>query len=621
MRGGSKMKVMGLFTGLPSADATVQGFDIEERFRRILSRLAIMIATPALYVGSFVYFFQGGYVVGLFILAIAASFTLSFIYLRRAKDSRATFRFNLILVGLTFLYFFELSKPFGFKALWLYSYPLACFFLLGRREGLFFSVALLVASLMLVAGHSVVHSTESYESAFVLRFSVSYLFVSAFSLAYETVRNRFRDGMIMRQQELLREKERLLEAKQLAESARNELESSNQTTKSLIRDAPFGVIVVGMDKRVRMANNVALSMMGYASEAEIVGKICHEVLCPAEEGKCPVLDLRQSVERSERVLVTKNRSRFPIQKTVKKVELAEGPVLVEAFTDISQLIETREIAKSASRAKSDFLANMSHELRTPLNHIIGFTELVVDENFGDINDIQEEYLKDVLHSSRHLLSLINDILDLSKVEAGKLDLNPSNVNLKEILMNSLIMVKEKALKHGINVGTEISGVPETIRADERKLKQIMYNLLSNAVKFTPDRGVITVTARPVSVVSGHLVDREGRKVDLGAMQGERPLARGDYVEISVGDSGIGIKQENLERIFQPFVQVESSSNRKYQGTGLGLSLTRSLVELHGGLIWAESKGENQGSSFHLVLPAGPQEGLELQNPEKMTGIN
>jgi signal transduction histidine kinase len=316
------------------------------------------------------------------------------------------------------------------------------------------------------------------------------------------------------------------------------------------------------------------------------------------------------VERSERVLITKNGSRVPIQKTVKKIELANEPVLLEAFTDISQLIETRELAKSASKAKSDFLANMSHELRTPLNHIIGFTELVVDENFGDLNDIQEEYLKDVLHSSRHLLSLINDILDLSKVEAGKLELNPSDMDLKALLMNSLMMVKEKALKHGINLTTEIDGLPETIRADERKLKQILYNLLSNAVKFTPDRGVITVSARPLSVVDGHLVDREGRKVDLRVKQGEQPLSHANYVEVSVADSGIGIREENLEKIFQPFVQVDSSTSRKYQGTGLGLSLTRSLVQLHGGRIWAESEGENQGSVFHFVLPAKSQEGLK-----------
>ena len=151
-------------------------------------------------------------------------------------------------------------------------------------------------------------------------------------------------------------------------------------------------------------------------------------------------------------------------------------------------------ARESDRMKSEFLANMSHELRTPLNHIIGFTELVADKKFGDLNEVQEEYLNDALHSSKHLLSLINDVLDLSKVEAGKLELQLSEVNLKMILENSLIMIKEKVMKHKIQLSTQIDGIPETITADERKLKQILYNLLSNAVKFTPDGGKIRLTA-------------------------------------------------------------------------------------------------------------------------------
>jgi signal transduction histidine kinase len=145
-------------------------------------------------------------------------------------------------------------------------------------------------------------------------------------------------------------------------------------------------------------------------------------------------------------------------------------------------------ADKANNAKSEFLANMSHELRTPLNHIIGFTEIVLEKNFGELNEMQDEYLNDVHHSSRHLLSLINDILDLSKVEAGKIELEPSNCNLKMVLENSLVMIKEKAMKHRIRLTMDMDGVPETIKADERKLKQIIYNILSNAVKFTPDGG-------------------------------------------------------------------------------------------------------------------------------------
>ena len=252
------------------------------------------------------------------------------------------------------------------------------------------------------------------------------------------------------------------------------------------------------------------------------------------------------------------------------------------------LKQSKEAAESASRAKSDFLANMSHELRTPLNHIIGFTELVVDQNFGEVNETQAEYLNDVLTSSHHLLSLINDILDLSKVEAGKWELEPAEVNLKQLLENSLIMVREKAVKHGIELAAELETAPAIIMADERKLKQIVFNLLSNAVKFTPDGGKITLRAAP-----GHPAGTQA----AAAVDASTP-----WVELSVTDSGIGLRPADIERIFNPFEQAEGTSTRRFQGTGLGLSLTRKLVELHGGRVWAESEGIDRGSVFRLFIP-------------------
>ncbi|MGD9113962.1 MAG: ATP-binding protein [Desulfobacterales bacterium] len=254
----------------------------------------------------------------------------------------------------------------------------------------------------------------------------------------------------------------------------------------------------------------------------------------------------------------------------------------------TELAEAKEAAVTASKAKSEFLANMSHELRTPLNHILGFTELVLSKNFGDLSDTQEEFLNDVHGSSHHLLSLINDILDISKVEAGKLELQPSNVNLPDLLENCLIMIKEKALSHSIETVVNANGTPNEIVADERKLKQIMYNLLSNAAKFTPDGGKISVFAQKYRPKSEDGINSESNSQEA--------------IKISVSDTGIGIRHNDLNRVFNPFEQLDSSASRRFQGTGLGLSLSKQLVELHGGKIWAESKGENKGATFSFIIP-------------------
>jgi signal transduction histidine kinase len=292
---------------------------------------------------------------------------------------------------------------------------------------------------------------------------------------------------------------------------------------------------------------------------------------------------REKLRRQNEILAASNQH---LQNEIAERKLTEA-----------KLIVAKKGAEAASRAKSDFLANMSHEVRTPLNHIIGFTELVVDRQCGDLNEVQEEYLKDVLTSSRHLLSLINDILDLSKVEAGKLDLEVGEIHLRRLLEGSLDMVKEKALKHRIRLLTKMDGIPEAIQADERKLKQILYNLLSNAVKFTPDGGVVTLAACRLFSQDSQWRSEEGRVEPIPFA----PSSAGEWVKISVRDTGVGLKAEDLDRIFTPFEQADNSASRRYQGTGLGLSLTRRLVELHGGKIWAETGGEGKGSSFHMIL--------------------
>ena len=275
--------------------------------------------------------------------------------------------------------------------------------------------------------------------------------------------------------------------------------------------------------------------------------------------------------------------------------------------DKNKLIEAKKTAESAIRAKKEFLANMSHELRTPLNHITGFTELIVDQKFGELNETQREYLNYVLQSSKYLLAMINDILDLKRLETGKLELKISEININTLLETSLTMIRERALDHGIQVSMKIDSVPETIRGDQRKLQQVMYNLLSNAAKFTPAGGSVTVSAQWVETYIRRISRKGGAEV-LGLNQKpeqtETPagMERRSCVEFVVTDNGIGIKPADLDRIFNRFEQADGSSRKKFQGTGLGLSLCKSYVELHDGRIWAESGGEGQGSIFRFLIP-------------------
>ncbi len=284
------------------------------------------------------------------------------------------------------------------------------------------------------------------------------------------------------------------------------------------------------------------------------------------------LDNAHLYERMEQ-LVAKRTAELQKSNEELNKQIAEKEEAQQAF------LKAKLAAEAANRAKSDFLANMSHELRTPLNAIIGFAEMLEDQVFGQLTAKQLTHAGHIVRSGRHLLELINEILDLAKVEAGKMELNLGRVRIRGLLTHCATMIKERAQRHGIRLEVHVTNElsDAEVLADETKLKQVMFNLLSNAAKFTPDEGSIKLQAEK----------------------------RDDEVIISVIDSGIGLKPEDRDRIFYTFEQAHSSQPGQEQGTGLGLTLSRRLIELHGGRIWVESDGLGKGCTFRFSLPFRP----------------
>lgn len=366
-----------------------------------------------------------------------------------------------------------------------------------------------------------------------------------------------------------------------------ELEESEQRTRAILDTSLDAFVATNSNGRIIDWNPAAQALFGW-EPVDVIGRSLVEKVFAGNElaqrslpGLGLSLDGVSAQSYLHELLATRSDGQtLPVELSLSPLLLKSGTVYNIVIRDIAErkeheqvLKQARETAEQANRLKSEFLANMSHELRTPLNAIIGFTEILKDQMVGELNPEQHDYICEVFDSSRHLLSLINDILDLSKVEAGRMSLDLEDVEISPLLENSLIIIKEKAHANGVKLELELAEDLGTVKLDERKFKQIIYNMLSNAVKFTQDGGRVGLVAQ----------------------------CQGDWLEVTVWDTGIGISAADQARLFQPFVQADGTTARNFEGTGLGLSLIRAFAQLHGGDVSLESSPGN-GSRFTVRLP-------------------
>ncbi|MDD5116144.1 MAG: PAS domain-containing sensor histidine kinase [Candidatus Omnitrophica bacterium] len=361
--------------------------------------------------------------------------------------------------------------------------------------------------------------------------------------------------------------------------------------RELVENANSIILRLDIKGNITFLNKYAQNFFGYSRD-ELLGKnVIGTIVSPVDvSGRDLKAMMDDIISRPDRYIENENENMLRSGQRVwiswtNKAILEEDGRVREIFcvgnniTKLKQaeeeILKAKEAAESANRAKSSFLANMSHELRTPLNAIIGFSELMKEESVGGLNDKQKEYLGYVWESGKHLLSLINDILDLSKVEAGKMELELSEFDLKELFKKSLAFVSDKAMKKSVTLLTDAKEGVEKVEADERKVKQALFNLLSNSMKFTPDGGKVGIEAQKTS--NGEIL-------------------------VCVWDTGIGIEPQDNQKVFSEFEQISSDYSRQYAGTGLGLPLSKKFIELHGGKMWFESEGKDKGTRFYFTLP-------------------
>ncbi len=340
------------------------------------------------------------------------------------------------------------------------------------------------------------------------------------------------------------------------------------------------------------------------SEHEIVGVLTASSTKEKGYFSEKFIDLFETVAQQLGVAIESARLYAKLAKFNKELGVKVAERTIELERKSIELEEANKELKVLDQLKSEFLANMSHELRTPMNSIIGYTQLLIDGVDGPINDDQKESMKKVERNAEHLLSLINDILDLSKIEAGKLVLELKPLSLEVVVVDTVDTISPLAEDKQQKLVVDVAGNLPQIMADADKIRQILINLLNNAIKFTPRNGIITLNADLWQGIPPAGLDPEK-----------------NYLLISVKDTGIGIKKEDVDRLFGEFVQLDASASRKYGGTGLGLSITKRLVEMHDGAIWVESE-YGKGSTFSFVIPfAEPLPAEMMKKMAKKQGLD